>query len=647
MENPSEFGYRNSGSSRGLNYSEASNRNLRSDHNSGVIEERLRDDKTVLTRLNRVPTQLGYFREDGGAIIRPVEQKDVSLRQWIDDRKRVVDALECLHIFMQIVDIVNLAHSQGMIVHNIRPSCFVVSSLNRVSFIESASCSDSDSDSNADFKGSCSPLTQNMVSGSTCLQSGLENIETSYNESVQETKQKFPMKHILEVETNWYTSPEEAAGLPNSCASDVYRLGALLFELYCTCSSVEEKNATMSNMRHRVFPPQLLLKWPKEALFCLWLLHPETASRPKINEVLQSEFLTKIRDNLDERVEAIDIKERIEEEELLLEFLLMMRQRKQEAIDDLRSTVSVLTSDLEEVMKLHSSISNKVGSSSDVSPIDDSASSGSRKRIRPVIQSNNTSLCSQEYQTSENQESSISKNPRLMKNFRKLESAYFLTRSRALKPTGKVLHRTTPVSSGGRGSVVFTGRSSANDFPSRDRLADRQSRWINTFLDGLCKYLSYSKLKVKADLKQADLLNSSNLVSSLSFDRAGEFFATAGVNKKIKVFEYDSILNLNHDIHYPVVELESRAKLSSICWNSYIKGQIASSNFEGVVQVWDVTRSQVFMEMKEHERRVWSVDFSLAQPTLLASGSDDGSVKLWNINQAILFLHLVDVNLSN
>lgn len=48
--------------------------------------------------------------------------------------------------------------------------------------------------------------------------------------------------------------------------------------------------------------------------------------------------------------------------------------------------------------------------------------------------------------------------------------------------------------------------------------------------------------------------------------------------------------------------------------------------------------------MREHERRVWSVDYSVADPTMLASGSDDGSVKLWNINQAILFLHLVDVS---
>ncbi len=57
-----------------------------------------------------------------------------------------------------------------------------------------------------------------------------------------------------------------------------------------------------------------------------------------------------------------------------------------------------------------------------------------------------------------------------------------------------------------------------------------------------------------------------------------------------------------------------------------------------------MTRSQALTEMREHERRVWSIDFSSADPTMLASGSDDGSVKLWSINQAILFLHLVDVS---
>ncbi|RVW46813.1 Protein SPA1-related 3 [Vitis vinifera] len=248
-----------------------------------------------------------------------------------------------------------------------------------------------------------------------------------------------------------------------------------------------------------------------------------------------------------------------------------------------------------------------------------SASLGLRKRIRQGHDPHCVEDWSEhldEVQKSEtqrgNQEAILSKGSRLMKNFKKLESAYFSTRCKPSKPTEKML-TSSPISSTGWGSLVIT--------------------------EGV---QLITCLKVRADLKQGDLLNSPNLVCSLSFDRDREFFATAGVNKKIKVFECDMILNENRDIHYPVTEMASQSKLSCICWNGYIKNQIVSSDFEGVVQVWDVSRSQRFMEMKEHEKRVWSVDFSLADPTKLASGGDDGAVKLWNINQAILFLHLVD-----
>ena len=108
---------------------------------------------------------------------------------------------------------------------------------------------------------------------------------------------------------------------------------------------------------------------------------------------------------------------------------------------------------------------------------------------------------------------------------------------------------------------------------------------MNSFLEGLCRYLSFSQLKVRAELKQCDLLNSSNLVCSVGFDRDNEFFATAGVNKKIKVFEYNMIVNEHRDIHYPVVEMSNRSKLSCISWNSYMKSHIASSDFDGLVQV--------------------------------------------------------------
>lgn len=326
------------------------------------------------------------------------------------------------------------------------------------------------------------------------------------------------------------------------------------------------------------------------------------------SELLQSQFLNEPRNSLEEREAAVELKEKIEEQELLLEFLLLMQESKQEMANKLQDTVSLLCSDIEGVQKQQMMLKNKLKSCTEVAkddltssnlPLvnagdnDDSASSGSRKRYRVGLQNQNPEECCDgldDGQVSnaihEKHGSFLLKSSRLMKNFKKLESAYFLTRCRSNKPPGRPLIRLTPMNSDGKGSIVLTEKSSVNNSASKEqRYESRHSQWIGPFLEGLCKYLSFSKFRVKAELKQGDLLNSSNLVCSLSFDRDGEYFATAGVSKKIKVFECNTILMEDRDIHYPVVEMACRSKLSSICWNTYIKSQIASSNFEGVVQV--------------------------------------------------------------
>ncbi|XP_021773675.1 protein SPA1-RELATED 3-like isoform X2 [Chenopodium quinoa] len=671
MEGSSDTGWRKSASSRGLDTSASSERNLR------LLHESRRSLSTDASR-NSVLVAMD-------PVVHSIEWGDVSLRRWLDNPERSIDAIESLHIFRQIVEIVSTAHSQGIVVNNVRPSCFIMSSFNHVSFIESASCSDSGSDSledgldgqDTESKQPCSSLCNDDLneqrSGSSYRESQLipdtigsksQTIQATNPFSVEEKgwcetkdtkgyrkageKRSFPMKELLLMESGWYTSPEEIAGAPCSCASDIYRLGVLLFELFCTFSSIEEKSGTMSSLRHRVLPPQLLLKWPKEASFCLWLLHPDPCSRPKMGDLLQSEFLNEPRDNLNEREAAIELREKIEEHELLLEFLVRMRQAKQDAASKLQNTVSFLSSDIEEIVNKQKALKEKGGtfsgserirqSAPDLIPIK-SVEHDATDHNRQEIQIHDAVKFSSVESESHNQENLLSKNSRLIQNFKKLESAYLSTRHRPARLSGKPVGGHSQLSSNSRGSVV-----SSVSLAKEQRSNNGESGWISPFLEGLCKYLSFTKLNVKADLKQGDLLNSSNLVCSVGFDRDGEFFATAGVNKKIKVFECDAILNGNRDIHYPVTEMACRSKLSSICWNSYIKSQIASSNFEGVVQVWDAARSQVFVELKEHERRVWSVDFSSADPTLLASGSDDGSVKLWSINQAILLLHLVAVS---
>ncbi|KAJ6793909.1 protein SPA1-RELATED 3-like [Iris pallida] len=554
---------------------------------------------------------------------------DISLREWLDRPGRSVDQVECLHIFGQVVEAAGVAHSQSVVVTNIRPSCFVMTALSKVSFIESASSSGSE-----DFPEK--PLTEAAQ---------LAGAAAGFEE-----KKNFPLKEILHMELKWYTSPEEDSGASSTFSSDVYRLGVLLFELFCVFDTLDEKLRTMSNLRHRLLPPQLLLKWPKVASFCLWLLHPRQESRPKISEVIESELFNEMKDSLEEREAAIKLREETADQELLLEFLSELQQRKQEAADKLHDTISVISADVEEVVKQklktrsYSELLN-----SEHSPIDkgdkpflypetngDSSCSGSRKRSRTGYWKISGRLNENQAESprpeaySDTKERVLSKSSRLMKNFKKLEAAYFSSRGRMIRPEGKLSRNiTTPRSS--KGSTVKTEGSSVN----KEGFHGGKCQWVDPFLEGLCSYLAFSKLDVRADLKQGDLMNSSNLVCALAFDRDQEYFATAGVSRKIKIFECDMLLDDEHDTHYPVVEMASRSKLSSICWNSYIKSQIASSDFQGVVQVWDVSRSQVFVEMKEHERRVWSVDFSPTDPTKLASGSDDGTVKLWNINQAI------------
>ena len=54
----------------------------------------------------------------------------------------------------------------------------------------------------------------------------------------------------------------------------------------------------------------------------------------------------------------------------------------------------------------------------------------------------------------------------------------------------------------------------------------------------------------------------------------------------------------------------------------------------GVVSVWDVSTGALLNEFEAHSKRIWSVDFCEADPTLLASGSDDCAVKFWSTNCA-------------
>ncbi|KAA8526553.1 hypothetical protein F0562_008244 [Nyssa sinensis] len=154
------------------------------------------------------------------------------------------------------------------------------------------------------------------------------------------------------------------------------------------------------------------------------------------------------------------------------------------------------------------------------------------------------------------------------------------------------------------------------------------------FQSVLTTFTRYSRLRVIAELRHGDLLHPANIVSSIEFDRDDELFATAGVSRRIKV------VNEPADVHYPVVEMPTRSKLSCLSWNKYAKNHIASCDYEGIVTVWDVTAQKSLMEYEEHEKRAWSVDFSRTEPSMLVSGSDDCKVKVWCMKQEASVLNI-------
>lgn len=53
------------------------------------------------------------------------------------------------------------------------------------------------------------------------------------------------------------------------------------------------------------------------------------------------------------------------------------------------------------------------------------------------------------------------------------------------------------------------------------------------------------------------------------------------------------VVNEQEEMQCPIVEMSTRSKLSCLSWNKYTKSHIASSDYEGIVTVWDVNTRQV------------------------------------------------------
>ncbi|TKY71010.1 SPA1-related 2 protein [Spatholobus suberectus] len=587
------------------------------------------------------------------------ESDGLTLREWLKHGHHKASKVESLSIFRKIVDLVDNSHSQGVALHNLRPSYIKLTPSNQVMYlglpvqkqmVDSVVNSEVVHLDNSfirkrlseqvpfpslDMGSKKQKFNENLraTGGELCLETasdrklhghtvGSQGYYNEYEEDTQFAKYnigrmssiphvsnpgQMPLTSCEKLENKWYASPE--GGYTTS--SNIYCLGVLLFELLGHFDSERAHIAAMSDLRHRILPPVFLSENPKEAGFCLWLLHPEPSSRPTTREILQSELINGLQELCSEELSS-SIDQEDAESELLLHFLVLLKEQKQNNAFKLVEEIKCLESDIEEVERRHDSrkslvssgLQNDYSCQKEIMPLKkEPLSLEMLPSISPICDSNEA---------------------RLMRNICHLESAYFSVRSKLkISETDAITH------------------------PDKDILRNRENWYVakkgeeqtkrkdtlGIFFDGLCKYARYCKFEVRGVLRNADFNNPANVICSLSFDRDEDYFASAGISKKIKIFEFSALCNDSVDIHYPAVEMSNRSKLSCVCWNNYIKNYLASTDYDGIVKLWDASTGQEFSQFTEHEKRAWSVDFSVVCPTKFASGSDDCTVKLWSISE--------------
>ncbi|CAL0307959.1 unnamed protein product [Lupinus luteus] len=571
----------------------------------------------------------------------------LNLREWLNSEGHKMNKSGSLLIFKQIMELVDFAHSQGMVMHDLRPSCFTLSPSSKIKYIGSSGQLDLDKVMTYNMTRK-RPMEHDICASqslSTKLQKPCEDTRTVWqqqqhhhftgihscstttlnqtdpymkrhmesrskeslchggsNHQHTSTKEKQSTSITMQLEEKWYCSPEELNDGVCTFSSNIYSLGVLLFELLCNIESWEVHSAVMSDLGHRILPPRFLSENAKEAGFCLWLLHPDPSSRPNTRMILESEFMHESEESNSGDDIAVSGDNEVETEQLL-HFLSSLKEEKRKQATKLAEELSCVDEDIKEIEKSYSFRTDSVFPLSQINYL----STSDISRSIP---------------------SSCVNESRFMSNIYQLENSYFSMRSEVqLKEDSAVSSYDEDMQ---ESRLRFPHARNSNKEPKKIQSSVGR---LGSFFEGLCKFACYSKFEELGTLRNRDLLSSANVICALSFDRDEDYIAAAGVSKKIKIFDLSTILCDSIDIQYPVVEMSNKSKLSCVCWNSYIKNHLASTDYDGVVQMWDAGTGQPLSKYIEHQKRAWSVHFSLSDPKLFASGSDDCSVKLWNVSE--------------
>ncbi|KAH1204672.1 Protein SUPPRESSOR OF PHYA-105 1 [Glycine soja] len=569
--------------------------------------------------------------------------KGLNLREWLKSEGHKVNKSGRIRIFKQVLELVDFEHSQGLVLLDFRPSCFTLLPSSKIKYIGSYGQQELDDEVMTCNVTRKRPLEQNTCACQSlstkqqklCEETGSSRqqhhgtsihgcrmtvnqtdsdtnrpVESKSKESLCQnnsicTEEKQFMSAFIKLEEKWYCSPEVLNDGVCMLSSNIYSLGVLLFELLCNIEPWEAHSTAMLDLCQRILPPKFLAENPKEAGFCLWLLHPEPSSRPNARMILESEVMRESEES--NSVDDVGISDDEAETEQLLDFLILIKEAKKKREAKLEEELNLLNEDIKEVEKSYSFVTDSVF---------------------PLVQMNNPEVRGDNLYFQDPSGSDISRSirrsfgdeERFMSNLNQLENSYFSMRFRVLPKEA------SSVSSNEKNVMESRWRlPQVENVNKESRRIQSSVGCVGSFFEGLCKFARYSKFEECGRLRNRDLLSSANVMCALSFDRDEDHIAAGGVSKKIKIFDLNAIASDSVDIQYPVIEMSNKSKLSCVCWNTYIKNHLASTDYDGAVQMWDADTGQPLSQYMEHQKRAWSVHFSLSDPKMFASGSDDCS----------------------
>mmetsp|Transcript_9043 Transcript_9043/g.31489 ORF Transcript_9043/g.31489 Transcript_9043/m.31489 type:complete len:447 (-) Transcript_9043:3001-4341(-) len=128
------------------------------------------------------------------------------------------------------------------------------------------------------------------------------------------------------------------------------------------------------------------------------------------------------------------------------------------------------------------------------------------------------------------------------------------------------------------------------------------------------------------------------LVCALAVDKRNELCVSASVGKVLRVHALTSRAcapgggssSTSSAATEGLAQLHTPSKLSCAAWSVVSRGVVACGDYDGTFALYDMERGRLLREEHHHRgRRVWGLSASVSCPGLVATASEEGTVRLW------------------